>query len=167
MALQSVAVLGLGKVGLLAARLLDQLGYDVSGHDLREPSEEVPFPVLGTDVSDADELARALAGSDAVLSCLPYHCNRLVAEVAHRLGMHYFDLTEDTATTEAIRAMAETATGLMAPQCGLAPGFVGIVAASQVESFDHCRAIRMRVGPSPSTPPASSATPSTGRPRAW
>lgn len=152
MALQSVAVLGLGKVGLLAARLLDHLGYDVSGHDLRQPGEELPFPVLGTDVSDADALRRALAGSDAVLSCLPYHCNRRVAEVAHGLGMHYFDLTEDTATTEAIMAMAETATGLMAPQCGLAPGFVGIVAASQAESFDHCRAIRMRVGALPQHP---------------
>lgn len=152
MALRSIAVLGLGKVGLLAARLLDELGYDVSGHDLRAPSEELPFPVLSTDVSDADELSRALAGSDAVLSCLPYHCNRLVAEVAHGLGMHYFDLTEDTATTEAIMALAETSTGLMAPQCGLAPGFVGIVAASQAESFDHCRAIRMRVGALPQHP---------------
>lgn len=152
MPLHSIAVLGLGKVGMLAAELLDQLGYDVTGHDLRAPAGEAGFTVHGTDVSDGDALDAVLGGADAVLSCLPYHRNRLVAEVAHRLGIHYFDLTEDTATTEAIMAMSNTATGLMAPQCGLAPGFVGIVAASQAESFDRCRAIRMRVGALPQHP---------------
>ncbi len=40
----------------------------------------------------------------------------------------------------------------MAPQCGLAPGFVGIVGASQIASFDKCRAVRMRVGALPQHP---------------
>ncbi|MFP5321193.1 MAG: saccharopine dehydrogenase family protein [Acidimicrobiia bacterium] len=150
--LDSVAVLGLGKVGLLAARLLDQLGYVVTGHDVRAPSEGAPFDVRTTDVSDADALRAGLDGVDAVLSCLPYHRNQSVAEVAHGLGIHYFDLTEDVPTTQAIMALAETSEGLMAPQCGLAPGFVGIVAASQAESFDRCRAIRMRVGALPQHP---------------
>jgi len=150
--LDSVAVLGLGKVGLLAARLLDQLGFVVTGHDQRAPAEGVPFDVRLTDVTDTDALRAGLDGVDAVLSCLPYHCNRAVAEVAHGLGIHYFDLTEDVPTTQAIMALSETATGLMAPQCGLAPGFVGIVAASQAESFDRCRAIRMRVGALPQHP---------------
>lgn len=149
MALRSLAVLGLGKVGLLAARLLDDLGYEVTGHDLRAPADDVPFDLRPTDVSDAEALRRDLAGADAVLSCLPYHCNRAVAEVAHGLGLHYFDLTEDVPTTQAIMALAETSVGVMAPQCGLAPGFVGIVAASQAETFDRCRAIRMRVGALP------------------
>jgi len=150
--LRAVAVLGLGKVGLLAARLLDELSYEVVGHDLQAPADEVPFEVRATDVSDVEALRSALGEVDVVLSCLPYHRNRTVAEVAHGLGTHYFDLTEDTATTDAIKAMAETSTGLLAPQCGLAPGFVGIVAASQAESFDRCRAIRMRVGALPQHP---------------
>jgi len=50
------------------------------------------------------------------------------------------------------KVLAKTADGLMAPQCGLAPGFVGIVAASQIESFDHCRSARMRVGALPQHP---------------
>lgn len=152
MSLRSIAVLGLGKVGALAARLLDQLGYEVTGHDVRSPLHDTAYPVLGTDVADVAALRAGLDGADAVLSCLPYHRNRLVAEVAHDLGIHYFDLTEDTGTTEAIMGLAETSTGLMAPQCGLAPGFVGIVAASQVESFEHCRSIRMRVGALPQHP---------------
>ncbi|MCP3989912.1 MAG: L-lysine dehydrogenase, partial [Actinomycetia bacterium] len=47
---------------------------------------------------------------------------------------------------------AGSSRGLMAPQCGLAPGFVGIVAASQVEGFDRCRSVRMRVGALPQHP---------------
>ena len=34
-------------------------------------------------------------------------------------------------TTKHIRDLAKTSKGLMAPQCGLAPGFVGIVADSR------------------------------------
>lgn len=40
----------------------------------------------------------------------------------------------------------------MAPQCGLAPGFVAIVGAAQIASFDECRSVRMRVGALPQYP---------------
>ncbi|NND73532.1 MAG: L-lysine dehydrogenase, partial [Ilumatobacter sp.] len=84
--------------------------------------------------------------------CLPYHCNIAVADAAHAAGIHYFDLTEDVPTTAHIRTLADTAQGLMAPQCGLAPGFVGIVGASLVERFERCRSVRMRVGALPQHP---------------
>jgi saccharopine dehydrogenase (NAD+, L-lysine-forming) len=149
----TIAVLGLGKVGLLAARLLHDAGLAVSAHDQRPVATAgLPFPTTITDVGSPEQLAAALAGNDAVLSCLPYHCNIAVADVAHRLGLHYFDLTEDVPTTRHIRRLAETSTAVMAPQCGLAPGFVAIVAASLVERFERCRSIRMRVGALPQHP---------------
>ncbi|MBI5088791.1 MAG: L-lysine dehydrogenase, partial [Actinobacteria bacterium] len=77
---------------------------------------------------------------------------RTIAEAAHRLGIHYFDLTEDTATTQAILEMSATSNGVMAPQCGLAPGFVCIVGAAQAARFQRCRSIRMRVGALPQHP---------------
>jgi len=40
----------------------------------------------------------------------------------------------------------------MAPQCGLAPGFVGIVGASLAGQFDQVRSIRLRVGALPQHP---------------
>ena len=40
----------------------------------------------------------------------------------------------------------------MAPQCGLAPGFVGIVGAAQVAAFEECRSLRLRVGALPQHP---------------
>ncbi len=150
--IDSIAVLGLGKVGLLAARLLHDAGLTVRAHDVQPTSSDEPFAVVPLDVTDTTALEAALGAVDAVLSCLPYEFNRGVADVAHRLGRHYFDLTEDVPTTEHIRKLAATSDRVMAPQCGLAPGFVAIVAASQVERFDRCRSIRMRVGALPQNP---------------
>ncbi|AVO39682.1 saccharopine dehydrogenase family protein [Pukyongiella litopenaei] len=151
--MKSVAVLGLGKVGTLAAELLHQSGFDVVGFDAAPQADTgLPFPVRALDVSDMASLEAALSGSDAVLSCLPYFLNKDVARTAHALGIHYFDLTEDVPTTQAIRELAETSRGLMAPQCGLAPGFVGIVGAHLIAQFDSCRACRLRVGALPQHP---------------
>ena len=147
-----IAVLGLGKVGLLAARLLASNGFDVVGIDQRPLSLDVDWRVVDdVDIASA-AFARALDGVDAVLSCLPYHLNIGVAETAHRLGLHYFDLTEDVPTTARIRQLAQTSDGVIAPQCGLGPGFVGIVAAGQAVSLERCRSIRMRVGALPQHP---------------
>ena len=103
-------------------------------------------------MTDASALGELFGRVDAVLSCLPYHLNIGVADAAHAAGIHYFDLTEDVPTTEHIRELAKTAKGLMAPQCGLAPGFVGIVGASLIAQFDSCRSCRMRVGALPQNP---------------
>jgi saccharopine dehydrogenase (NAD+, L-lysine-forming) len=151
MSFSSIAVLGLGKVGALAARLLQAAAFDVTGIDTRSPSAVSPHPVLTVDLATAD-LATLLNPYEAVLSCLPYTLNKPIAETAHALGIHYFDLTEDVATTRAIRELSDTATTVMAPQCGLAPGFVGIVAANLSAQFDKVRAIRMRVGALPQHP---------------
>lgn len=152
MTIEKIAVLGLGKVGYLAALLLHEAGLDVVGFDLREPEQDAPFPVHSIDVSSSAALAQEFTKVDAILSCLPYHLNTGVATAAHGAGIHYFDLTEDVPTTEAIIALSKTAKGLMAPQCGLAPGFVGIVGASQIAMFDTCRSVRMRVGALPQNP---------------
>ncbi len=152
MSFGTVLVLGLGKVGLLAATFLDEAGVEVVGIDQRAPRHETSFPTRTCDISDLATLRAELASAEAVLSCLPYHLNRPIAEVAHALGIHYFDLTEDVGTTRAIVELSKTSAGLMAPQCGLAPGFVSIVGAAQIASFDECRSVRMRVGALPQYP---------------
>ncbi|MBO6894812.1 MAG: saccharopine dehydrogenase NADP-binding domain-containing protein [Roseibium sp.] len=149
--MQKIAVLGLGKVGTLASELLHEGGFSVTGFDTRT-DRKLPFETRQVDVSDGVALKAALDGFEAVLSCLPYFLNVGVATAAHDLGIHYFDLTEDVPTTKAIMELAETSKGLMAPQCGLAPGFVGIVGASLIEELDSCRSCRMRVGALPQNP---------------
>ena len=152
MSFNKIAVLGLGKVGTLAAKLLHESGFAVTGFDQHPPREALPFAVKDADITDADVLAGEFGKVDAILSCLPYHLNIKVATAAHKAGIHYFDLTEDVPTTNAIIELAKTAKGLMAPQCGLAPGFIGIVGASHIAQFDTCRSVRMRVGALPQNP---------------
>lgn len=42
--------------------------------------------------------------------------------------------------------------GLLPPQCGLAPGFIGIVGADLIGALDDCRGCKMRVGALPQNP---------------
>jgi saccharopine dehydrogenase-like NADP-dependent oxidoreductase len=146
-----VAVIGLGKVGSLVGTLLHDL-FSVTGLDQQKPAVDVPFDVVIGDTTDPDSLHKFLQHQDAVVSCLPYHLNLAVARAAYHLGLHYFDLTEDVSTTAAIRLMADTSKGVMAPQCGLAPGFIGIVGADLCERFTKIRDIELRVGALPRYP---------------
>lgn len=151
--MKKIAVLGLGKVGALAAHLLHESGFEVTGYDLQTPEAgRFAFNVKTADVGSVGALEAEFRQVDAVLSCLPFHLNIGVANAAHAAGIHYFDLTEDVPTTQAIIELSKTSKGLMAPQCGLAPGFVGIVGADLISQFDTCRSCRMRVGALPQNP---------------
>ena len=70
---------------------------------LRQASA-LPFPTGILDVRDTAALTAALLGSDAVVSCVPYHLNLPVAEAAHAAGVHYLDLTEDVHDCEVLRS---------------------------------------------------------------
>ncbi len=48
--------------------------------------------------------------------------------------------------------MSLTARGVMAPQCGLAPGLIGIVGANLAQQLDDVRSIKLRVGALPQHP---------------
>jgi saccharopine dehydrogenase (NAD+, L-lysine-forming) len=152
MKFSKIAVFGLGKVGALAAQILQQSGFDVTGIDLHAPRDKVDFKVRELDVADQESLSGALEDYEAVLSCLPYHLNKNLAHQAHQKGLHYFDLTEDVPTTQAILELSQTARGVMVPQCGLAPGFIGIVGADLIQRFDQVRSLKLRVGALPQNP---------------
>jgi saccharopine dehydrogenase-like NADP-dependent oxidoreductase len=151
MALNKVLVLGLGKVGSLVATLLQQSGFDVTGIDSFQQSS-LPFSTLQLDLNQQKAYLPAIASCDAVISCLPYSLNVAVAQAAFDSGVHYFDLTEDVTTTQTIRDMSKTSKGLMAPQCGLAPGFIAIVGAHLASRFEQLRSIELRVGALPMHP---------------
>lgn len=149
--MKNVAVIGLGKVGSLVATLLSDL-FTVTGVDQKKPAAELNFNIVTGSVSDIDFIEQILSKQHAVVSCLPYNLNLQVATTAFKLGIHYFDLTEDVPTTAAIRKMAETSKGVMAPQCGLAPGFIGIVGADLYKRFTKLRDVELRVGALPRYP---------------
>ena len=149
--INSVAVMGLGKVGSLAAELLNEAGFTVTGYDLNPP-KGTPFKTEKLDLADTKAVAKVLEANDAVLSCLPYFLNKDLATLAAKHKTHYFDLTEDVPTTQHIRELAETAETVFAPQCGLAPGFIGIVGAHLANNFEKIRSIKLRVGALPQNP---------------
>jgi saccharopine dehydrogenase-like NADP-dependent oxidoreductase len=152
--IESVRIVGLGKVGELVALLLHESGFRVTALDLR-PRADLPFPTSAVDVRDHAALLRAIDGADAVVSAMPYDLNLGVAEAAHAARVHYFDLTEDVPTTQRIRelAAADATTGtVFAPQCGLAPGLIGIVGASLTRQFTEIRSIELKVGALPRHP---------------
>ncbi|TLV01165.1 saccharopine dehydrogenase family protein [Dyadobacter luticola] len=149
--MQKVVVIGLGKVGSLVGTLLGKR-FNVTGVDKAQPAVLLPFPVLAGDITNPDFLDEVLMGQDAVVSCMPYYLNLPIAQKACASGIHYFDLTEDVATTSAIRDMAELSRSVLAPQCGLAPGFIGIVGMDLAKRFTKLRDIELRVGALPRYP---------------
>jgi saccharopine dehydrogenase-like NADP-dependent oxidoreductase len=150
--INEVRVVGLGKVGELVATLLADCGFSVTAYDMRERSG-LPFATKSLDVTDSTAVLGALQGADAVMSCLPYHLNLGVAEAAQRAQVHYFDLTEDVPTTNRVLELAAQNPSVgYAPQCGLAPGLIGIVGSSLTKHFEEIRSIELKVGALPRHP---------------
>jgi len=150
--INQVAVFGLGKVGELVAVMLGESGFKVVGYD-SAPRDDLEFEVKPLDVQDTAGLRESLRGVDAVVSCLPYHLNIDVAEAAHDARTHYFDLTEDVPTTNrVIELAADRPESAFAPQCGLAPGLIGIIGASIAKTFEEIRSIELKVGALPQNP---------------
>jgi saccharopine dehydrogenase-like NADP-dependent oxidoreductase len=104
------------------------------------------------DLSSADSLDGLLRGAWGVVSCAPVHCNPLIAERAVVHGLHYFDLTEDVEVTHRVVALAHGAKTAFAPQCGLAPGFITIVANHLMKTMTEVTDLRLRVGALPRYP---------------
>jgi saccharopine dehydrogenase-like NADP-dependent oxidoreductase len=158
-----VLVLGAGKIGSLIACLLNQSGrYDVHLGDM---TVEAPTHLVSSlklervtpcllDVRHPDTVSTYLSthGFDAVLSSLPYFCNPTVAGLALTHHLHYFDLTEDVEVTNQIKVLSAGATHAFMPQCGLAPGFISIVAHELMTHFDTLDTVKMRVGALPVHP---------------
>lgn len=158
-----VLILGAGKIGALISGLLAESGgYKVHLADMDGAAAEavarahggLDLSAFALDASQPELLEQHLSSHpvDAVISGLPYYCNRGVAEVARRAHMHYFDLTEDVEVTRAVRAIASGASQAFVPQCGLAPGFISIAAAELITHFDELRSVKLRVGALPQHP---------------
>lgn len=160
--MKDILVIGGGKIGSVVADLLCQSGsYQVTVADrCTDPLAELKpsgvtsqaLHTLVLDVQDDQALRTALANRYAVLSAAPYHLTTRVAEAALALGVHYLDLTEDVASTRRIRELSAGASTAFIPQCGLAPGFISIVAADLARQFDTLDSVRMRVGALPAYP---------------
>ncbi|WP_281300413.1 MULTISPECIES: saccharopine dehydrogenase C-terminal domain-containing protein [unclassified Iodidimonas] len=156
--MKQILLLGAGKIGEMIATMLAESGdyqVRVADRDAAALARILPSGRITTqcvDCTDPKDLAAAMAGCFAVMSAMPYHLNPLIGEVAKQSGCHYLDLTEDVASTRAIKALAEGAATAFIPQCGLAPGFISIVAHDLARRFDSLHSVQMRVGALPKYP---------------
>ena len=152
---RAITILGAGHIGFAMALLLQQAGdYDILVVD-RDPARLAEVAALGVSTqlaTDDASLQTSIDGRFAVLNALPFHRAVPVATLCAAAGVHYFDLTEDVASTQAIRALAANARSVLMPQCGLAPGFIGIVGNDLARRFDTLHTLRMRVGALPRYP---------------
>lgn len=148
-------IIGTGGVGLLLAQMLKGLKMQVTAFD-RHKNPMLPKGVrfVAGDASDVPALTQLLKKHDAVICCLPYFLTLKVAKAAHKAGVPYFDPTEDVDSTRVVKKLARTAKKAMAPQGGLAPGFIAIIGAHLAAQFDKksLRVLRLRVGALPQSP---------------
>jgi len=151
--MKKILVLGLGKVGTLVGVLLSK-NFDVTGLDQKQPHYDfkLPFRVIESDVKDEKKLITIFSKYDTIVSALPFFLNKSIAKLAFELNLHYFDLTEDIETTDYIKKLSIKSNKVMAPQCGLAPGLIGIVGNNLANKFDKLRDIELRVGALPRYP---------------
>lgn len=156
----NVMITGAGKIGsLIACLLADSGSYQVhladlefNGSDVKRLLAQLPeVKTVALDVKDEKATQEYLEKNNivAVISSLPYFLNTHVATAAKAAKAHYFDLTEDTSVTEAVKAIAEGAETAFVPQCGLAPGFISIAANSLMHEFEVCHHAKLRVGALP------------------
>ena len=143
-----IVLLGAGHIGQTIARLLGDSGdYAVTVVDKQRrgagslASRVRPSP-QGRRHRRQGRAAAVMRGHDTVVNALPYHLAITAATLALEAGCHYFDLTEDVAATQEIKRLAEGAKTAFMPQCGLAPGFIGIVAHHLTQGFDRCTTSR-------------------------
>jgi len=155
-----VLLLGAGKIGRMISRFLTDAGdYQLSVGDMDTKALSAIEKATGAktiqvDATDVQSLTAAMADCDSVLSALSYRFNPMVARAAQSTNTSYFDLTEDVETTRQVMQIAEDCTDkqIFMPQCGLAPGFISIVANDLASRFDRIESVRMRVGALPQFP---------------
>lgn len=156
--MKDIIVIGAGKIGGAIALMLAATGdytvtvADRSDEQLTKLDKHPAIAAARLDIADREELVKALSGKFAVLSAAPFSLTGLIAEAAKDAGVHYLDLTEDVATTKMVEQLANGADVAFIPQCGLAPGFISIVANDLAKHFDSLDSVRMRVGALPQYP---------------
>lgn len=156
--MEHIVVVGAGQIGRAIARLLTDSGdYEVTIAD-RQPGQLKSIDTrtaahkASLDVKAPDQMHALLDGKFAVISAAPFDLTEAIAGAALKAQVHYIDLTEDVASTEKVKALAATASTAFIPQCGLAPGFISILANDLCARFDSLDEVKLRVGALPQFP---------------
>ncbi|MEP6922835.1 MAG: saccharopine dehydrogenase C-terminal domain-containing protein [Pyrinomonadaceae bacterium] len=147
-----IFIAGAGGIGQAVGLLLrewaefetDLLFGDINAENLRDAQElitanskrdgtveGVQMPKTGT----SGELEAGLKNCEVLLDCSPGGEAPRMARFARDFGLHYANLTEYVAETDAIIEIAKDAKTGFILQTGLAPGFINVLAMSLYQQF--------------------------------
>jgi saccharopine dehydrogenase-like NADP-dependent oxidoreductase len=160
--MHKLVILGIGRIGSSIAKLLQHCGhYQLTLVDkFQKTIDELDGTLkenticMCMDITDEKQLLEILKNNDAVISACSFTENLIIATQALAAGCSYFDLTEDVACTQQIIELSKQAKKgqVFMPQCGLAPGFIGILGYDMSKRFDTLFNLKMRVGALPEFP---------------
>lgn len=108
-----VALIGSGKIGEAIVTLFNEIGgYKVTVVD-KDMTRLQPMVALGAAIHVADvandNLETTLKAVNVILSACPFYLTPVLAKLARNLNAHYFDLTEDVASTRIVKDIARDA----------------------------------------------------------
>lgn len=152
-----IMIIGAGNIGISIAYMLANNDYDITiaDSDLKKLSNNdlKLFKKTEIDILKTPNLQNIFKKMDYIINAGPYFLASKIAQIAKEAQTHYFDLTEDTNQTEKIKQIAKNSSKtVFVPQCGLAPGFIGILANYLAQDFDKIYDVKMRVGALPKYP---------------
>lgn len=146
-------VAGAGTIGtLICSLLVDSGDYEVYLVDVNVSHLNLPphphLHIEQLDVTNSDHLKQYLTKNaiSVTIASLPYNYNLYLARVAAELNLYYFDLTEDIGVSGEVRKLAQGKQTAFVSQCGVAPGFINIVANHLMSQFDAVQATFLRAG---------------------
>lgn len=157
--MKNIIIAGAGKIGCLIALHLAKtneyhvtiMDKDFGRADSKRLQNEKNISCEQIDINKDKDVDSLIIKSKtiAIISCLPYFCNMKIVEYAIKHKLHYFDLTEDVEIANEIKKVSKGSEQVFMPRCGLAPGFIGLVANHLSQKFDKLRSVKLRVGALP------------------
>ncbi len=153
----NIVVIGAGNIGTLITLLLAQeKEFQIHLVDKLFQESEIQKKISSysnikkyvIDIYDTQKLNALISRNDIsiVISCVPYHAVLPIAKLAIQNNKYYFDLTEDIFLTEEIKKLSKDTKCAVVPQCGLAPGFINMLAYNLIQKFDVVNEVKLRVG---------------------
>lgn len=151
----SIAVVGGGKIGELLVGLLSR-HYRVSVYDMNiKRAKECAgkqAKAFKLDAKNEKASSKALRDKTLVINSCPFFMNSHIARAAAKAGTSYMDLSEDVKSSEEIERLARKVDSYFVPRCGIAPGFIQIIAAHLIKQYDRADNVSLRVGALPVNP---------------
>ena len=152
---KKIAVVGGGKIGELIVTLLAQR-YEVFVYDVQLSRAKAcagrHAKAGQVNAKNKSALIKALKGKSLLINSCPHFLNLPIAKAAQAAKISYIDLSEDIKTGKEIVKIGSRLNGYCVPRCGIAPGFIQIVASHMMKTYDQVEAASLRVGALPENP---------------